>query len=195
MNRKNARFLFGIILVLGIFLVVKGANEWKKTREEESWARNEAVERLKEPLIEKSSFTQPEFGEMVGMLKIPKIEADLPIVEGTHEDDLRKGVGHYGGTAYPQENEQIFLSGHRDTVFRRMGELQIGDRISMAMPYGEFDYEIISTKIVAADDLTVITPQKEEVLTISTCYPFSYVGHAPDRYIIYAKPVYEVSNQ
>jgi len=134
----------------------------------------------------------PEHGETVGLLQIPRLEAELPIVEGTNEDDLEKGVGHYAGTAYPFQNDQIVLSGHRDTVFRRMGELEIGDLLTVQVEYGERSYEIVDTKIVDADDRTIIVPTSpDEVLTVTTCYPFSFVGSAPDRYIITALPVDE----
>src|SRR5690606_3224100 len=110
-------------------------------------------------------------------------------VEGVDEEELEKGVGHYKGTAFPSQDGQIVLSGHRDTVFRRLGELQIGDELVVQMPYGEFTYVIEDTDIVDADDRTVINPNiDEELLTVTTCYPFTYVGSAPDRYIIYAKP-------
>lgn len=69
---------------------------------------------------------KPKFGEAAGILEIPKIHAELPIVEGTDADDLEKGVGHYKGSYYPNDNGQIVLSGHRDTVFRRTGELKEG---------------------------------------------------------------------
>lgn len=132
----------------------------------------------------------PANGETVGLLNIPKLESELPIIEGTHEDELAQGVGHYGGTAYPMQSDQIVLSGHRDTVFRRMGELELGDIMIVELPYGEFSYEIVETKIVDADDRTIIVPTSpDEVLTVTTCYPFSYIGNAPDRYIITALPV------
>lgn len=132
----------------------------------------------------------PDMGDVVGILHIPKIESDLPIIEGTDEDELAKGVGHYKGTAYPLQDDQIVLSGHRDTIFRRMGELELGDTMTVQLPYGEFVYEIVETKIVDADDRTIIVPTApDEVLTVTTCYPFNYVGHAPDRYIITALPV------
>lgn len=132
----------------------------------------------------------PNTGDKVGILHIPKLESDLPIIEGTHEDELREGVGHYKGTAYPLQDDQIVLSGHRDTVFRRMGELELGDIMTVQLPYGEFSYEIVETKIVDADDRTIIVPTSpDEVLTVTTCYPFNFVGYAPDRYIITALPV------
>ena len=77
-------------------------------------------------------------GEAIGILKIPRLEAELPIIEGTDEDELEKGVGHYSTTAFPGQPDQILLSGHRDTVFRSLGELKIGDIFKISMPYGEF---------------------------------------------------------
>lgn len=131
----------------------------------------------------------PKENDVIGVLNIPKLERSLPIIEGTDEEILEKGVGHYSSTVFPGQDEQILLSGHRDTVFRKFGELEIGDRLIMEMTYGEFEYEIRKTEVVASDNTTVIGPKGEEVLTVSTCYPFSYIGSAPDRYIIYAYPV------
>ncbi|SDK03522.1 class D sortase [Sediminibacillus albus] len=132
----------------------------------------------------------PSLGETVGILSIPKINAELPIVEGTDPEELEKGVGHYKGTAYPMENDQIVLSGHRDTVFRRMGEVEVGDIFIVELPYGQFRYQMESSKIVDAEDRSVIvSTAPKEVLTITTCYPFSYVGNAPERYIITAVPI------
>lgn len=133
----------------------------------------------------------PKRDEVVGVLYIPKIDKKLPIIEGTEEEMLAKGVGHYESTAFPGEDEQILLSGHRDTAFRQFGELEIGDRFLIEMPYGTFEYEMMEAEIVDADDTSVISPKGEEVLTLSTCYPFSFIGSAPDRYIIYASPVRE----
>jgi sortase A len=132
----------------------------------------------------------PKFGDTVGLLTIPKIKSELAIVEGTDPNDLKKGVGHYKGSYFPGENGQIVLSGHRDTVFRRLGELKPGDIFEVAMPNGKFKYELTKTKIVDADDRSIITLQNtQEELIVITCYPFRFVGNAPQRYIIYAKPI------
>lgn len=130
----------------------------------------------------------PKQGDTVGLLKLPRIKAELPIIEGTDPDELDKGVGHYRGSYYPDENGQIVLSGHRDTVFRRLGELQKNDILIIEMPFGEFSYKIIDTEIVDSEDTNIITLQNiEEELIITTCYPFRYIGDAPQRYIIYAE--------
>ncbi|MDR4434530.1 sortase SrtA [Bacillus tequilensis] len=147
------------------------------------------VKQSKDQAKDKALF-KPETGQASGILEIPKINAELPIVEGTDADDLEKGVGHYKDSYYPDENGQIVLSGHRDTVFRRTGELEKGDRLRILLPYGDFTYEIVNSKIVDKDDTSIITLQHEqEELILTTCYPFSYVGDAPKRYIIYGKRV------
>ncbi|HEY4553547.1 MAG TPA: class D sortase, partial [Bacillaceae bacterium] len=139
---------------------------------------------------EETQWAKPEKGEIIGILSIPAIQSELAIIEGTDEDELEKGVGHYRGTAFPAEKGQVVLSGHRDTVFRRMGEVEIGDLFIIRMEYGSFTYAMADARIVEAGDLTVIdtVPASEEVLTLITCYPFSYVGNAPQRYIITAVP-------
>jgi len=129
-------------------------------------------------------------GDVIGQLTIPKLDGVLPIVEGVNEDELSKGVGHYQGTSFPLDNNQIVLSGHRDTVFRGMGDLEIGDTMTVSLPYGDFEYEIYEMYVTGADDLSVIVPHDEEVLTVTTCYPFNFIGNAPDRYIINAKPLF-----
>jgi sortase A len=131
----------------------------------------------------------PNFGDTLGILEIPRVNAELPIVEGTDPNDLKKGVGHYKGSSLPAEHGQIVLSGHRDTVFRRLGELKIGDSLIVKLAKGTYTYEITHMKIVDAKDTSIITLQKtEEELLLTTCYPFRYIGNAPKRYIIYAKP-------
>jgi sortase A len=182
--------ILAIIIVISGFVVL-GIGLWQLwdiTQQERISleAAKELVQENKQK-VKKEEFL-PETGEASGLLVIPKINAELAIVEGTDPDDLEKGVGHYKGSFYPEENGQIVLSGHRDTVFRKAGELELGDVLTMKMPYGEYTYEIVGTKIVSADDTSIITLQNsEEELILTTCYPFSYVGDAPDRYIMYAK--------
>lgn len=130
-----------------------------------------------------------ETDEAFATLEIPKLGKTLPIVEGTDPDSLEKGVGHLSNSVLPGQEEQILLSGHRDTVFRDFGELEIGDTFVVQMPYGEYTYEIRETEIVPEDDTSVIREMREEVLVVTTCYPFHFVGSAPDRFVAYAYPV------
>ncbi len=127
-------------------------------------------------------------GEAIGILRIPILDREVPIVTGVDEDDLEKGVGHVPSTALPGEGERIFLAGHRDTVFTRMGELKPGDVLEIRTAEGTFTYLMTDSVIVGQDDLSVMEPAGEEVLTLSTCYPFEYLSSTDQRYIIHARP-------
>jgi sortase A len=147
-------------------------------------------------LEEKNQFDSPASqysfnpGDIIGILRISKLNKELPIVEGTDESELERGVGHYSTTKLPGQKDRIFLAGHRDTVFKKMGELQKGDKLTIQVEAGTFTYEIYETLIVKETDLSVLEPTApEEVLTLSTCYPFEYLSSTTDRYIINARRI------
>lgn len=129
---------------------------------------------------------RPEIGEEMGELYIPRIESVFPIFHGTDEDELEKGVGHFADSVLPGEDDNSILSGHRDTVFRRLKEVELGDSLIVRTSAGEFEYKVNKIRIVDADDRTVIVPKPKATLTVSTCYPFQYIGAAPQRYILTA---------
>ncbi|WP_075619571.1 class D sortase [Paenisporosarcina indica] len=128
----------------------------------------------------------PKMGETMGSLYIPKLEAQLPIYHGTDEDELEKGVGHFKESVLPGEKDNSVLSGHRDTVFRNLGKVGEGDELQVTTSAGTFIYKVNNVRIVDKDDLTVIVPKPRAVLTVSTCYPFNFIGAAPKRYILEA---------
>jgi sortase A len=128
----------------------------------------------------------PVKGDNIGTLSIPVLKQKLPIIQGTGVDELKKGVGHFIQSALPGEKDNCVLSGHRDTVFAKLGKLKIGDQLIVQTSAGTFIYEIKRIRIVDKDDKTVIVPADHAVLTLSTCYPFHFVGNAPDRYILSA---------
>ncbi|WP_062354077.1 class D sortase [Bacillus kwashiorkori] len=186
-------FAVGIGLVgYSVYEIASGAMKVEQKKVEAKQLLREAANNQKEKM-EKGEVDPEEItydqGQTIGILSVPKLKRELPIVEGTDEYDLLQGVGHYSGTALPLQNEQIVLSGHRETVFRGFDKLNIGDIFVVELPYGSFEYEIYETEIVDADDRTVIRPRGEEILTVTTCYPFTYIGDAPNRFIFYAKPV------
>ncbi|MDF2908418.1 MAG: sortase [Herbinix sp.] len=137
----------------------------------------------KEPLVYE---VRPEPGEQFGELYIPKLAATLPVFEGTDEEELELGVGHYDGSVLPGEKDNCVLAGHRDTVFRRLGEVGEGDKLIVRTTMGEFEYVVDKVRIVDKEDRTVIVPKPKATLTISTCYPFRYIGSAPQRYVLVA---------
>ncbi|PEZ76304.1 class D sortase [Bacillus sp. AFS017274] len=154
---------------------------------------NETVQKppSSEPISKKTTKKElypvrPKTGEEIGQLYIPKLKAKLPIFHGTNEDELEKGVGHFAGSVLPGENDNSVLSGHRDTVFRKLGQVGEGDLLIVRTSAGEFTYKVNKVRIVDEDDRTVIVPKPRATLTVSTCYPFDYIGAAPERYILVA---------
>lgn len=130
--------------------------------------------------------TDPQIGDLMGELIIPKLGASLPIIHGTDEDELEKGVGHYADSVLPGQSDNSVLSGHRDTVFRELGKVGKGDEFIVNTADGTFTYRVRQVRIVDEDDRTVIVPKPRATLTVSTCYPFDFVGYAPERYILVA---------
>jgi LPXTG-site transpeptidase (sortase) family protein len=125
-------------------------------------------------------------GESVGSLAIPTLMQKFPIIQGTGQNELKKGVGHFIQSVLPGEEDNCVLSGHRDSVFAKLGQLKIGDPLVVQTAAGKFTYEIMQIRVVDKTDKTVIVPADHAILTLTTCYPFKYFGNAPDRYIIIA---------
>ena len=128
----------------------------------------------------------PAEGDIIGSLRIPALKQKLPIIEGTGAEELKKGVGHFIQSVLPGEKDNCVLSGHRDTVFANLGKLNIGDQLIVQTSAGTYTYEIKRIRIVDKDDKTVIVPADQAILTLTTCYPFQFIGSAPDRYILIA---------
>ncbi|MHB9003569.1 MAG: class D sortase [Coriobacteriia bacterium] len=128
----------------------------------------------------------PEKGDVMGALTIPALKRTFPLVQGTGSAELKKGVGHMVETAMPGEPDNCVVSGHRDTVFTDLGKLKEKDLLLVETAKGIFTYQIRRIRIVHKDDRTVVVPADHAVLTVSTCYPFRYVGSAPDRYVLIA---------
>ncbi|WP_282173944.1 class D sortase [Cytobacillus firmus] len=179
--------LIYLLLLLGAAITAYSLFEIRDSQIQVEERKEEAVKMLNEDTEKKLIF---EHNETIGLLSVPKINKDIPIIEGTDNDQLEAGVGHYTGTAFPGQKDQIVLSGHRDTVFRKFDQLTVGDIFTVKLSYGDFSYEIYDTKIVDADDLSIIkSTSPEEVLTVTTCYPFNFIGDAPERFIFYARPI------
>ncbi len=128
----------------------------------------------------------PAEGDNIGSLTIPALKRKLPILQGTGVKELKKGVGHFTQSVLPGEEDNCVFSGHRETVFRQIGNLKIGDQLIVQTSAGTFTYEVNGTRIVHEDDKTVIVPTDHAVLTMTTCYPFYTPGYFPDRYIVSA---------
>ena len=147
------------------------------------------IAKLSSPTIANAAYKPIKLGEVIGIITIPKLSETYPIVQGTDDKSLKHGVGHFVNSVMPGAKDNTVLAGHRDTVFSKIGKLKIGDLVIIKTSSGKFDYSVTRTRIVLANDRTVIVPTPTATLTLSTCYPFYYIGSAPDRYIVSAKLV------
>ena len=128
-------------------------------------------------------------GSLVGRIDIPRLDVSAVVFEGTSDDTLARGVGHLRGSAGPGERGNLVLAGHRDTFFRELRNIKQGDEVNIMGPTGEFEYQVESTTIVEPDQTEVLNPSDDATLTLITCYPFRYIGSAPERFIVRATKV------
>lgn len=128
-------------------------------------------------------------GELVGRIEIPRLGLAVIVAEGTDETTLRRAAGHIEGTALPGKSGNVGIAGHRDTLFRSLRNIRQDDVITLTTLQGLYRYRVVSTKVVSPDDVAVLNPDGQEILTLVTCYPFYFVGAAPDRFIVRATRV------
>lgn len=146
-----------------------------------------AAETVQEPpAVMSDRLDQYQLGEEVGRLVIPSIEKGYPTYWGADEATLDQGVGMYVSqwTATPDQKRHTVLSGHRNTVFTGLDKVEKDDSIFLEYGGQRFEYKVEDMWITDADDRTVIVDKDEATLTLTTCYPFDYIGYAPERYII-----------
>ncbi len=126
-------------------------------------------------------------GNPIGEMEIPRLGLEAIFVQGDSPKILRHAVGHVSETALPGDSGNVVLTGHRDTFFRPLRNIRKGDAITLKTPDGDFQYQVESTAVVPPGDVQVLEPTSERTLTLISCYPFYYVGPAPDRFIVRAR--------
>jgi sortase A len=126
-------------------------------------------------------------GGSMGQLQIPRLGLTAIVVQGDSAAILQRAVGHLVDTALPGESGNVVLAGHRDTFFRPLKRVRAGDAITLKTRGGSFDYLVESTAVVPPSDIQVLQPTGGHTLTLVTCFPFSYLGSAPDRFIVRAR--------
>jgi LPXTG-site transpeptidase (sortase) family protein len=127
--------------------------------------------------------------QMLTRLEIPKIQMDAIVVEGASRRELSEGPGHMKQTAQPGETGNAVITGHRDTFFRHIYELNKGDQIQVRRSGRVFTYQVTGKRIVMPEDISVIKSTNDPQLTLITCYPTYYIGPAPKRLVVFSKLV------
>jgi len=128
-------------------------------------------------------------GTVLGEIEIPRLHVATKILEGTTEAELKRGAGHVPSTALPGADGNVAIAAHRDKFFRALRNIRPHDEITLATPHGSWHYTVARTEIVTPKDIRVLMPTRDPELTLVTCYPFYYVGHAPKRFIVHAERV------
>ena len=131
--------------------------------------------------------TIPAKRSVVGRIEIPRLEVAAVVRAGSDARTLQLAVGHIPGTALPGEAGNVGLAAHRDTFFRRLRDIRSDDEIRIATPGATYIYRVARTDVVEPSDVWVLDPTPHPSLTLVTCYPFSYVGSAPQRFIVRAE--------
>jgi len=191
--QRAARRSWGVFLAVGVvafayagYVVVDAriyqARELRRLQRE----RHAAVDAAP-PVAPVVAAMAPEDGTVIGQIEIARLGVSVLVVQGESEPILQRAVGHLARTALPGEEGNVALAGHRDTYFRPLKDIVAGDRITLKTPRRDFSYVVESTSVVRPTDVYVLEPTGGRTLTLITCFPFYYVGAAPDRFIVFAR--------
>jgi sortase A len=126
------------------------------------------------------------FDPPLAVLRIAKLNLEVPVLEGTDELTLNRGVGHIAGTGRPGEEGNVGIAGHRDGFFRVLKDIAPGDAIEVVTASRRDIYRVDQIILVHPNDVSVLQSHPGRWLTLVTCYPFYFVGSAPQRYIVQA---------
>ena len=141
----------------------------------------------------KKLIVMPKYGQKYATIEIPSIKLNLPVYYGDTSKILKKGIGHYNGSYFPGEEGTIVMAGHNNPgYFHDLDKVKIGDTITIKTTYGNFNYEVIESKVVKETDLEAFdVNHDEEKLLLYTCWPINQnvVGRKTKRLVVYAKKV------
>ncbi len=129
----------------------------------------------------------PMAGDAIGEIRIERLGLLAVVAQGDSIPILRRAVGHLSETALPGQLGNVVLAGHRDTFFRPLKQVRAGDAITLTTRTGVFEYVVESTAVVPPSDVQVLEARGGRTLTLITCFPFSFLGAAPDRFIVRAR--------
>jgi sortase A len=128
-------------------------------------------------------------GDAIGRLTIGSLGLKIILVQGTDHESLKKGPGHYAGSALPGQGRLVYIAGHRTTYlapFSHIDSMRVGDKVTLRMPYATVVYSVTGHVVVDAHDLAVLQTHNREVLALQACHPRFFATH---RYIVWAKPI------
>lgn len=186
--RLCARWMGSCLFIIGALSLSYVALTLLYAKHYQEAAGNALDKQIYEEDLNKSGLSQAaaKEGDVLGRIEIPRLKLRVAILEGTTAHTLRLGVGHIDGTAFPGTLGSIGIAGHRDTYFRGLQDIRKNDDILLETPAGTSRYEVDWIRITDPADVGILAPTADSGLTLVTCYPFHYLGAAPERYVVHA---------
>jgi sortase A len=156
---------------------------WAQLSAKAKWSQMRGAREIERPGVSTVTHSR---GDVVGRLEIPRLSVSTVVFEGADQDVLERGAGHLPGSALPGNRGNTVLAAHRDTFFRPLRGIRIGDVVKIHTPPQDSVYIVESARVVEPDEVDVLKPTPEPALTLITCYPFRYIGPAPERFVVRA---------
>jgi len=187
MTRTFQRVLALVLIVAGAALLLSvAANRMSAASDQREFeATLERLRTAPEPEERTAPASLP-VGEPIGTLEMPRIGLSGVVVEGDSDSVLDGAIGHLSDTPLPWLPGNSALAAHRDAIFRPLRGVVLGDILRLKTPHGDFHYRVRETVIVKPEDLWVLDATPTSMLTLISCFPFDYIGHAPERFIVRA---------
>lgn len=180
--------LLGVGIACVAFYLIATVSTWRYQRE--ARATVDAMQPAAPSPAPAPAPAAPKTGDVIGRVDIPRLDLSAAVAEGDDAKTLEKAVGHLPDTPFPwQRRGNVALAAHRDGLFRRLEHVRLDDEVRVTTARGKFHYRVRKTHIVDPDDVWVVAPTSSPTLTLITCYPFSFVGNAPKRFVVHAELV------
>jgi sortase A len=175
-----------VFLAIGVFsisyvgYVVVEAHAYEARELSRFENASQAQKEAPPPLIE---------GGVIGEIQVPRLNLKAIVVQGDSHTILRHAVGHIPDTSMPGQYGNVAIAGHRDTFFRPLRNIRLGDTIHLRTPDRDFSYQVEATAVVPASAVEVLSAKDGRTLTLITCFPFDYIGAAPNRFVVRARQI------
>jgi sortase A len=184
---QSRNFIPTVLIVIGALLVLYVGSQYgemyfQQKHMAEAWEQEQAI---RGDASSDQAHAQKDDGLV--RLVIPKIELTSFVVEGTNHKSLLLGPGHMTKTAEPGQPGNSVITGHRDTFFRHIYELEKGDQLFIERGGKRFVYKVTGKKVVEPTDMSVTRPTGDAQITLITCYPIYFIGPAPKRLVVFSK--------
>lgn len=186
MNERASTWAGGVLLTAGCLLLGYVAYVEIDTRAHQAIERRRFEDVRLDPSTAVAAIAE---GDTIGEILMPRLGLKAMIAQGESSQVLLRAVGHLADTALPGELGNVVLAGHRDTFFRPLRQARAGDVITVRTRTTDVDYIVESTSVVAPTDIQVLDQRGGRRLTLITCFPFTFAGTAPDRFIVSAREV------